>query len=126
MLAEMKHWKSQVLNFSTLSQAERAQKNGVSIPTQFKLDYLAGHRDDLLAAVQAGTLSIDKAYRLATGKVPETPLEALHRAWQRASLADRQQFLREVHAAARAAGLVQHRRSTPALPDARHPDPPAV
>jgi len=88
--------RKKVLKFSTLSQKERAQKNGVSIPTQFKIDYLAGHNPDLLAAYEARTISADKAYRLATGKVPETPVAATTRAFARLTETEKIQFFREL------------------------------
>src|SRR5262245_8036496 len=43
---------------SNLTQAERAQKNGIGIVSQRKLDHLAGYREDLLHEVQRGALSL--------------------------------------------------------------------
>jgi hypothetical protein len=80
----------------SFSQRERAQLNGIGLESQRKLDYLKGHRDDLLAAVQEGTLSIDKAYRLASGKAPETPVEAAKRAFARLTKAEKVQFFHEL------------------------------
>jgi hypothetical protein len=79
-----------------LTQIERAQQNGVGIVTQKKLDYLAGHAPDLLADVQAHTISIDKAYRLAAGKVPETPIAAAKRVFARLTDGEKLQFFREL------------------------------
>jgi hypothetical protein len=79
-----------------LSQAVRAQQNGISLRTQKKLDHLTGHRPDLLHEVRQGNLSIDAAYQRAKGKIPESPLEALLCAWRRVSKKDRVRFVRDM------------------------------
>lgn len=88
--------RNKLAKFASYTQQERAQQNGVSHYTQKKLDYLAGNAEDLLAAVQAGTLSAHRAYQLAKGKPLETPLATLHRAWRKVSPEDRRRFLTEI------------------------------
>jgi excisionase family DNA binding protein len=66
----------------------------VSRYTQIKLDYLRRHRLDLLAAVQADSMSIDRAYCIARGKGSEMRVEALRRRWERLTDAERRQFVR--------------------------------
>ena len=89
--------KQETTNLVVLTQEDRARQNGIGRESQRKLDYLAGHTEDLYHAVQSGTLSIHAAYQRAKGYVPETPLEALRRAWCQASPAEQRQFLAEVH-----------------------------
>jgi N6-adenosine-specific RNA methylase IME4 len=95
-------------NFAKLSQADRAHNNGISLSSQKKLDHLAIHREDLLAAVQAGTLAIDKAYRLATGKVPETPVDAATRALARLTEAEQRHVVRALPGSDRQAHPTTH------------------
>jgi len=83
-------------NLVELSQPERAQRNGVSRAQQQKLDYLAGHAPDLLESVQAKTMSTHRAYNLARGVQPATPLDVLRKVWPKVSAPDRLQFLSEV------------------------------
>jgi hypothetical protein len=89
--------RSKLENFASLRQAERAARNRVGVHTQRKLDLLAGYQDDsLLAQVQAGTLSIDKAYRIAKGKIPDTPIQKLKRAWDALTPEEKQLFFADV------------------------------
>ena len=83
-------------NVSKLSQPARAKHNGIGIVSQRRLDHLAASEPALLAAVQAGTLSISRAYQLAKGIQPETPLTTLHRVWRKVSPDDRLRFLSEM------------------------------
>jgi hypothetical protein len=82
-------------NLSVFTQQGRATKNRIGIVSQRKLDFLAGHREDLLHEVQDGALSIHAAYQRAKGQTPDTPFDALLRAWRRVSREDRRRFLRE-------------------------------
>jgi hypothetical protein len=61
------------------TQALRAQMNGISTTSQRQLDFLTAHRPDLLSQVQARMRSLQKAYLIATGRVPETPPRALRK-----------------------------------------------
>lgn len=79
-----------------LTQRERARRNGIGMRAQHELDFLAGHREDLLHEVQIGLMSIHAAFERAKGRVPETPFEKLLRAWRRVSREDRRRFLREM------------------------------
>ncbi|MCG3211821.1 MAG: hypothetical protein FOGNACKC_05467 [Anaerolineae bacterium] len=72
------------------SQTERATANGVSIRTQAKLDYLAGHAPELLEKVKCGQVSVDRAYKQARGiRRKLTPLERVQRLWAKASPEER-------------------------------------
>ena len=82
-------------NLHVMTQIERAKHNSISKRSQVKLDYLAGHNADLLTAVRAGTLSIDRAYKLATGTPSETPLDACRRYWRKLSPEERATLLQE-------------------------------
>ena len=48
------------------------------------------------SAVQAQTITLHRAYEQARGHTPPTPLDALKRAWNRASREDRRQFLQSL------------------------------
>jgi hypothetical protein len=80
-------------NLSKSKQADRAKHNGIGIVSQRKLDYLAGHAPALLAQVQAGELSMHKAYLLAKEQPADIPLRTLHRVWRKVAPADRLRFL---------------------------------
>jgi hypothetical protein len=102
-------------NLPSLTQAERAQTNGISLRSQKKVDYLKDQRADLLAAVQAGTLSIDKAYRLASGKLPETPVDAATRALARLTEAEQRQVVRALPGSDRQAQAQAQSQAPPGL-----------
>jgi len=73
---------------------DRATAAGISRRTQSKLDYLARRRrTDLLEQIQAGTISVDRAYRLAGGAGPKkTLLEQVQRLWQKATPEQRREI----------------------------------
>jgi hypothetical protein len=53
-------------------------------------------RPDIFDGLQRGQYrSVNAAWNIATGKTPETPFQALLRAWRRVSREDRVRFLRE-------------------------------
>jgi hypothetical protein len=78
------------------TQKQRAEANGISERTQKKLDYLAVYREDLLHEVQMGAMSVDAAYKRATGKVAETAFEKLKRAWGQLTEDEKRRFPHEV------------------------------
>ena len=45
---------------ANLTQDMRAKRNGIGVDTQKKLDYLAGHREDLLREVQLGVTDCNR------------------------------------------------------------------
>jgi hypothetical protein len=81
---------------SNLTRQQRAEKNGIGTNGQYKLDYLKREAPDLFAAVEKRTLSIHRAYMLARGIPPETPLTTLHRYWRKVPPEDRLRFLLEM------------------------------
>lgn len=88
------------------TQAERAAANGISVRTQAKLDHLARHCPEKLAAVAAGKISADQAYRAVRGNTSTRALtlaeriERLRRLLDSATPEQREQIVRwiETHA----------------------------
>jgi hypothetical protein len=81
---------------SSLSQAQRAKRNGVGIDTQKKLDKLARCFHDLHEQVKAGTLSVHRA-SIHAGFVKEGPmLDTRQKVWTTAATAARQSLHREL------------------------------
>jgi hypothetical protein len=74
------------------SQQERADRAGVSVRTQRKLDHLANVRPDLLGEVRGGRLSAHAAAREAGIVKDPDPFRELKRWWGRASDHDRMRF----------------------------------
>jgi hypothetical protein len=88
--------RSDILESGKSTQRVRANQNGIGLDSQRKLDYLASHHPALLAHVQAGEVSIHKAYVQARALPERTPLDVLRRAWRQASPDEQRQFLAEV------------------------------
>jgi hypothetical protein len=75
---------------SSLSQAQRAKRNGVGIDTQKKLDKLARDFPDLHEEVKADRLTVHRA-SLQAGFVKEgTILDKLKNLWGKASPEERE------------------------------------
>ena len=79
-----------------LNRGQRAHTNGIGRSKQRELNYLAGHAQTLLAAVQAGAVSTHAAYQEARGIPKETPLTTLHRVWRKVDPDNRLRFLVEM------------------------------
>jgi hypothetical protein len=80
-------------NMRLAPAAERARARGVSVRTQYKLDYLGRHDQtygtSYLDQVHAGTLSVSKAYQQARDELDKTPGERLRYWWIRANPTER-------------------------------------
>ena len=79
-----------------MSQLSRAERNGHSIRTQRKLDYLYQHDRPSFEAINRGEGSISRAYDESRGLV-KTPLDHLRHWWGKATEAERETFLADLH-----------------------------
>jgi hypothetical protein len=59
-----------VTESSTSTRLQRARQNGIGRTKQQELDYLAAHAPDLLTAVQAGAMSVHRAYGVCASDEP--------------------------------------------------------
>jgi hypothetical protein len=93
------------------TQQARAEKNGVSLSQQERLDALARKAPKLHDKVKAGEMSCHAACVKAGIVKVKTPLEIAKRAWARMSAAERRQLLR---------WLQEYREERPHLRGVRH------
>lgn len=80
-------------NLQSLTVKQAARLMNVSERSVYMARTIVRKRPDLALLIEAGTMSLNEAYRLVTGKKKDTPFERLVRAWNAASPLDRRQFL---------------------------------
>jgi hypothetical protein len=85
--------KSAICTLNSLNH--RANQNGVSRRTQIKLDRLSRDFPDLHRAVCSGELSVHAAAKQAGFVREPTPLELLHRVWDKLSQEEYRRFLQD-------------------------------
>ncbi len=84
---------NKLAKFASLSQMERAERNGISHYSQKKLDRLARDFPEQHERVRRGEVSVHRAC-IEAGFIKEsTPLENLHRAWKKADADARAAFV---------------------------------
>jgi hypothetical protein len=89
--------RTDLVESTKLSQTKRAEANGVSRFTQKRLDRLARDYPALHEQVKQGVLTLHRA-GIQAGFVKElTALDALKRAWVKASKQERKAFLNNQH-----------------------------